>query len=537
MPVCVFRNSRIYTGTTTNRTVGAIAVEGERIVAIGSKAQVEGAIRARSVQVDEVVDLDGACVLPGFYDAHIHTAHLARNLARVDLSECGSLEEALLRIKRFADSEPQREWIGGGRWDSNRWTVPVQPDRYALDTVCPDRPAEFPSIDGHTVWVNSAALRVAGIDRHTPDPIGGQIVHDERGEPTGILREAATTKVQRMSAATDTRDLSEVLLAAHEQLLGLGITSVLDLDGEDARAAYLTLHSQRQLHLRVQKSIPVDALDLAVEQGRKTGLGDDWLRTGPVKLFADGALGSRTCHMTEPFVGTTNNGIEVTASDEILRLVQFAASAGIAVATHAIGDQAARRVLDAYETLGERSGCGLRNRLEHAQFLRHEDLARMARLGVVASMQPTHCTTDYQLVDELLDGRTGDGPGALLAYGWRSLVNSGVPLAFGSDSPVEDPNPFEGVYAAATRMTADHQPAGSWQPEQCLGVMEAITAYTLGSAYAAGEEGVKGTLECGRLADFIAVDTDPVTATPDEIRTTRVLTTIVGGQVRWQRQE
>ncbi len=258
--------------------------------------------------------------------------------------------------------------------------------------------------------------------------------------------------------------------------------------------------------------------------------GDNWLRTGPVKIFSDGALGSRTCHMNHPFTGEHgNHGMAVTDLDEILSLVRLANSAGIAVATHAIGDRANQLVLDAYETTHGEGLTGQRNRIEHVQHLRPEDVTRMARLGVVASMQPTHCTSDISLVDSLLAGQD------LASYAWRSMLNAGVPLAFGSDAPVEDPNPFLALYAAMTRSRADGTPAGGWQPEQRLTAAEAFTAHTLGSAYASGDEQRKGILAPGRLADFVAVDVDPFTDSPDAVRRTTVLTTVVGGEIRWQR--
>lgn len=530
MAVRVFRNPRIYTGLDETPTVQAVAVEGERIVATGTEEAVRTALNERGVDPAgaEIVDLDGECVVPGFYDAHIHTGLLSQGLLAVDLRGCADLEEALGRVKAFADDLTDEDaWITGGRWDCNRWAVPKQPTRQDLDRVCPDHPVALPSVDGHTTWANSRALQMAGIDRDTPNPDGGEIVKDEHGEPTGILREAAAWSLRRMSMKTDPATLAVALDVGQQQLLSQGITSVMDLDGEDVRAAYQLLKDDGRLHIRVHKGIPMDALDLAIEEGRRTGDGDDWLRTGPVKLFSDGALGSLTCLMCEPFAGTNNSGMAVTGFDDMLRMVQQASAAGIAVATHAIGDRAAQIVVDAYEQ-GDRSGGTLRHRVEHAQYLRWEDVHRMARLGVVASMQPTHCTTDIDLTDKLLGDRD------LAAYAWRSCLNIGTPLAFGSDAPVEDINPFEGLHAAITRQRGDGTPPGGWQPHECLTPLEALRAYTLGSAFAAGEEDDKGVLAPGKLADLVAVDTD-ITADPMAVRGAQALTTVVGGAVKWQR--
>lgn len=519
MTVRIFRHARIYTGNPSQPTATALAVQGERLVAVGDEASVREMITGPV----ELIDLDGACVLPGLYDAHIHTASLARDLTSVDLRGAESLREALRRITDFLPRLPDGAWLTGGRWDANRWDLPVQPNRQALDSVCPDRPADLSSIDGHTHWLNTAALRVAGIDRHTPDPIGGEIVRDADGKPAGILREAATDLLRGLSSAAEPRDLADQLLDAQELMLSVGLTSVHDIDGEDCRAAYLKLRDDGKLKIRVHKAIPVAALELAIEQGRRTGDGDDWFRTGPVKLFSDGALGSHTCHMSEPFPDGSH-GIAVTPYDDLVRLVGRANAAGIAVATHAIGDQAANLVLDAYQ---QAATGGLRNRVEHAQHLQWADITRMAQLGVVASMQPTHCTSDIDLVRELLGDRD------IASYAWRSVLVAGAALAFGSDAPVEDPHPFYGIYAAVTRMRRDGTPPGGFQPEQRVSVGEAISAFTLGSAYAAGEDRDKGALTVGRLADFIVIDTDPYDCEVEELPRTKVITSIVGGHIRW----
>ncbi|MGI5491327.1 amidohydrolase [Microtetraspora malaysiensis] len=521
MSIRVYRNAAIRTGEAGAPPAQAMAVDGEMLIAVGTEAEV----RAAAGPSAELIDLDGAAVLPGLYDAHIHTAQYAQSLGAVDLRDARSLDEALAMVAAHAARLRPGAWLFGGRWNSNTWNPPAQPDRYALDSVCPELPVALPSVDGHTVWANSAALRLAGIDASTPDPVGGEIVRDASGEPTGILRESASYPLRNLMVSADLRDL---LRAGQEELLGLGLTSVHDIDGEDCRAAYLELRDAGELKLRVHKAIPMIHLEKAIAEGRRTGQGDDWVRTGPVKIFSDGALGSHTCHMSESFAGDHGNtGIAVTPYEELVALFSRAAGAGIAVATHAIGDQANHLVLDAYEALG--STPGLRHRIEHAQHLRPDDLSRMARLGVVASMQPVHCTSDIDLVDSLLAGHE------LASYAWRGMLNVGVALAFGSDAPVEHPNPFAALYAAVTRTRTDGTPVGGWQPEQRLSMAEAVTAHTLGAAYAAGEEERKGLLTPGRLADFIAVDTDPYLESPEAVLRTEVLTTVVGGEVRWRR--
>lgn len=521
----VFRHPRILTGDARRPVVQAVAVEDERIVATGTESQV----RERVGPSADLVDLGGASVLPGLYDAHIHTASLAESLSAVDLRGAGSLAETLERIAAFEPTMPDGVWMTGGRWDANRWDSRAFPTREALDTVLPERPALLSSVDGHTCWANSAALRVAGIDRSTPDPPGGAFDRHPDGEPNGIVRESANALIHPHVQQAADLDLADLLEQTQEVLLSVGLTSVHDIDGEPVREAYRRLREVGRLALRVHKAIPVTALDLAIEEGRRTGAGDDWIRTGPVKLFSDGALGSHTCHLTRPFRGGTSHGLPVTDYDEMLGLVRRAHEAGIAVATHAIGDRAAELVLDAYAQVDPSGDGPLRHRIEHAQHLRPEDVRRMAEQRVVASMQPTHCTSDIDLVETLLD----DGP--MASYAWRDLLDAGAPLAFGSDAPVESPNPFLGLYAAITRSRPDGSPEGGWQPDQRVTIGEAIRAHTYGSAWAAGEEADKGLITEGRLADFVAVDVDPRSAAPHEIRDAQVLSTVVGGVVRWQR--
>ncbi|KNX37412.1 amidohydrolase [Luteipulveratus halotolerans] len=525
----LLRHRRILTGDPARPVVTGLLLDGEVVVAAGD---------AQSLAADaaSTVDLPGTVVMPGMYDAHIHTANLARDLVSVDLRGARSLDEALDLLRTHVADLPQDAWVFGGRWDSNRWQGPARPDRHALDRVAPGRKIALPSIDGHSIWASSAALAAVGYTRDTPDPAGGQIVRDERGEPTGVTRESANQPFREIMNDPSTDDLDPLLRAAQQELLSVGLTSVHDIDGEDCRAAYLRLKAAGDLMMRVHKAIPVQALEQAVHEGRRTGDGDDWFATGPVKLFGDGALGSHTAYLSEAYADSpADRGISVTPPDELLRLTRLATSAGIAVATHAIGDAAAVDVLDAYErVLAEGplpsmpDGTALRLRVEHAQHLRPADVDRMARLGVVASLQPTHCTSDIDLADRLLAGHE------LASYAWAGLLRAGAPVAFGSDAPVEEPNPFHGLYAAITRQRPDGSPDGGWQPEQRLSLQQALDAYTVGAAYAAGQDQRKGRLLPGRLADLICVDRDPFEVTPTELRDTRVLATYVGGTCRWE---
>jgi predicted amidohydrolase YtcJ len=520
----VYENARVYTMDPQAPSAEAMAVRGERIVAVGEVA----ACREAAGPGARREDLAGMVVLPGLCDTHIHTANYALGLGQVDLRDASSLADCLQRIRAKVAESTSHGWLLGGRWNFNRWQDRRQPTRFDLDSVCPGRPAALPSVDGHTTWVNSVALQRLGYTESTPDPSGGRIVRDAHGVPTGILQETAAHPLRALLETDATDNLPAQLKAAQARLLAVGLTGLHDIDGEQCRLAFETLYAQGDLALRVHKLIPLAALDDFIERGRCTGDGDSWLSTGPVKIFSDGALGSHTCHVTQAFAGEPDNhGIAILSPDEVDGIVRRAALAGIAVAAHAIGDAANAMVLQALRRWRS-TGLArhLRHRVEHAQHQRPADLAGFAELGVIASMQPVHCTSDIDLVERLLAGHD------LASYPWKSLLDSGATLTFGSDAPVEDPNPFHGIHAAVTRQRPDGTPEGGFQPHERVSVTEAVRAYTATAAYASYEEGRKGMLRPGMLADFIAVTTDPFRVEPEQLRDTQVGLTIVGGVIR-----
>lgn len=529
MSAVVYENANVRTMDPEKPVAQAIAVRGERIVAVGDRDECRDAAGAGAAA--KSVDLGGMTVLPGLVDTHIHSAAYARGLQQVDLRTATGLAECLDRIRATVTSSTSDGWLFGGRWDFNRWDSRQQPTRHDLDSACPDRPAALASVDGHTTWVNSVALQLLGITETTPDPAGGQIVRDHSGVPTGILRETAAHPIRPIVEAESAGQLTTWLKDAQARLLSVGLTGIHDIDGVDCRKAYETLYAGGDLALRVHKFIPLVALDEAIDDGRATGAGDAWLSTGPVKIFTDGALGSHTCHVSREFAGEPGNrGIPVLAPEEVDAILAKAALAGIAVAAHAIGDAANAMMLQALRRWKARGlAAHLRHRIEHAQHQRPEEIASFAELGVIASMQPIHCTSDIHLVDSLLAGH------GVESYPWRSLLKSGATVTFGSDAPVEDPNPFHGIHAAVTRQRADGTPAGGFQPHERVSVDEAIRAYTVTAAYASYEEDRKGILRPGMLADFIAVPTDPYAAEPHELRTIEVAMTVVGGEIRHSR--
>ncbi|AKT51663.1 amidohydrolase [Arsenicicoccus sp. oral taxon 190] len=499
----------------------ALLTEGEHVLAVGTADE----LRAHTTGITSTIGLGGATVTPGLVDAHIHTAGYARDLTTVDLRACATQRDALATIARFvAGLEPGR-WVFGGRWDANDWPEGL-PGRDALDRVCPDRPAVLPSIDGHTHWVNSLALQHLSINDHTPDPPGGTIERDAHGRATGILRESATLGGEHLMTL-HSGDLTQQLRVAQQRLLAVGLTGVHCFDGEDARAAYESLRAAGELALRVHKSVPLEALDRAIGEGRRTGDGDAWLSTGPVKVFSDGALGSHTCHMGEPFPDG-GHGIEVVGVPELVDVVVRATRAGISVATHAIGDEANHRVLTAYAEARRLAGPpALRHRIEHTQHLRPDDVARLAALDVVASMQPTHCTSDIRLVERLLAGRD------LRSYAWASLLRAGALVVLGSDAPVEEPDPMAGIQAAVTRQELETgYPPGGFEPRERLAVDQAVHGFTVAPARAAGRPAGTGMLRPGAVADLVAWSGDPWQLPPAELGVVRALTTVVGGTVR-----
>ena len=384
-----------------------------------------------------------------------------------------------------------------------------------------DRPVTLGSLDGHTQWVNSAALQLAGITDDTPDPDGGRIERDEHGTATGILRETAMNPVMHLAEAQAAAQLREQLEVAQHDLHALGITHVTDFDPEAVTEALAEMRDAGTLTLRVHKGVQLFDLEKALAEGRTTGYGDNWITTGPLKLFADGALGSLTAHLSEAYAGDPHNcGMAVTSAAELSRHVAAVNRAGIAVAVHAIGDRAVTTVLDAFETA---QTPGITNRVEHAQHIRPADLPRFKKLGVVASMQPIHATADYPLSQNLLGDRD------VAHYPWRSLLGHDATVVFGSDAPIETPSIIAGIHAAVTRETSDGEPAGGREPEERISVDEAIRSYTETPAKAAGLSRA-GSIAPGCYADFVMLDRDPRTTPAREIAHINVVETIVAGR-------
>jgi predicted amidohydrolase YtcJ len=504
----------------------SLFVRDERIVAVGGNDLRE------TVSADtRVVDLGGRCVLPGLTDSHIHFTGFALALKEVDLVGTESLEDALGRVAERVSVTPPGEWVKGRGWDQERWPDRQFPCASDLDAVVADHPVVLTAKSGHASVANSRALQLANITSDSPEPKGGQIVRDQAGVPTGLLLEKAMKLVKNVVPPSSPEKIASALPDAFERAWQVGLTSVHDMsmtETEDRTAFYVyqQLEAQGLLRLRVVKYLPDEMLDSALNLGLRSGLGSDWLRVGGIKLFMDGALGARTAAMLEPYEGYPDNlGILTTEREELADQARRATAGGLSLAIHALGDRANRIVLDELAAAGTDSDTGLRHRIEHVQVLHPDDVGRLADLGVIASMQPIHAVQDAPMADRYWGDR------CRTSYAWKSLLDTGAVLAFGSDSPVEDLNPFLGIQAAVTRTCPDgYSGSGGWYPEQALSVDEAVKAYTEGAAYAVGMESKLGTLSAGKLADLVVLDQDIFACDPEGIAETSVLGTMIAGE-------
>jgi predicted amidohydrolase YtcJ len=523
-------NGRIHTLDAKHPLVTALAVRGERILASGSDEDVLA--RMPGLAPGGVVDLHGLPVLPGLTDAHLHFEWYALGLQNVE-AETATLAECLRRVAARAQTTPPGEWVTGQGWNQNAWDGAF-PNAADLDRAAPEHPVLLRAKSGHAAWANSLGLRLASIGPGTANPAGGEIQRDARGNPTGILFEDAMELVTRHQPEATADEVADAMLTAQQNAWRAGLTGIHDFDGRRSFTALQLLKERGQLGLRVVKQIKVRHLPDAIGVGLRSGFGDDWLRIGNIKVFLDGALGPRTASMIEPYDGEPDNyGIVVTDKEELYEQAAQAAANGLAMTVHAIGDKANHDLLDVYATLrAEERRRGLpplRHRCEHVQLLHPDDQARLGQLNVVASMQPIHATSDMLMADRYW-GRRSAG-----AYAWRTQLDHGALLAFGSDCPVEDFNPFWGIHAAVTRRRVDGSPGlDGWYPEQRVDVETALRGFTMGAAYAGYAEGRLGSLEPGKLADLIVLDRDIFAVDSMAIRDTRVLGTLIGGEWKFR---
>ncbi|PWU22631.1 MAG: amidohydrolase [Candidatus Rokuibacteriota bacterium] len=490
--------------------VPALAIAGDRIA--GAVGTHETALAS-----PEIVDLGGRSVLPGFTDSHVHFLQWSLYQREARLEQARSLEDAVRVVAEAVRKAEAGSWVRGSGWRSADWQPPVEPTRHALDPVSSGTPVALMARDGHALWLNSAALARADGDLAVP---GGVVERDETGEPTGVLREeSAWAFRQRHVLSAVTKDEWHAVLREGLQVAASrGVTAVHDKDGWlGALSRFQRLRDERALTLRVWQSLPHELLGSIEQLGLTSGLGDDHLRAGYLKVFMDGTLGSQTARLLE------GGGVEITSRDELVEIVRRAAAVGWPVAVHAIGDRANRDALDAFEQTAETwRPLRLRHRIEHAQLLAAEDVPRFGKIGVAASVQFSHAPSDRDLADRLWAGRTDR------AYAYRSLWDAGALIANGSDAPVEELDPLAGLAAGVLR-TLDERPA--WHPEQALTVGQALDAATVSPAWLTGDERRRGKLLPGYLADLVVLDRDPLAIAAAELPELRVVATMVGG--RW----
>lgn len=528
----ILYNGDIITLDTANPRVTALAISFGRIVAAGNDDDVLNLARPGTVKHN----LNGKVVIPGLIDAHLHFEWISRSLGSVDLYEVPTKADALDRIATFAEAHPDHEWILGRGWSQDLWAGGQFPTATDLDAVTGNRPAYFSAKSGHAGWVNSAGMRLAGINAETPDPEGGQLIRDEQGNPTGALLETAMELVDDAMPQLTSEQLADHMKVAHDKMLSVGLTGFHDYDNPSSFMGEQVLRERGDLAMRIVKQVKQEWLDQALEVGLRWNFGDDWIRIGGLKIFADGALGPRTAYMFEPYVGEPDNyGMTVVDKEEMVELVSKASAAGLPSTIHAIGDRAVHDVLDVYEFVRKEEAARgeapeqRRHRIEHVQIIHPDDKGRLAELKVIASMQPIHATSDWERSE-----RFWGKDRSQWAYNARLQIDMGAMVAFGSDAPVEPFRPFDGLYSAVTRRQPDGTPSPEgWLPELKLTVDEALRGYTLGSAYAAGMEDRLGKLAYGYYADLLVIDRDPYKTKDEELLHTGILATMVDGVWRY----
>jgi len=524
----IITNAMIWTGNAEQPFAEAMAVSGDTIIAVGSKGEV---MKHRS-DTGTVIDLGGRFVAPGFIDSHVHLLQGGSNLASVQLRDASTPEEFIRRIKDFAANQKPGTWILGGDWDGMGWES--LPQKGWIDSVTPDNPVFVSRLDGHMALANTLAMKLAGIDLKVKDVSGGTIERDSRGEPTGIFKDNAMDLISvRIPDPTD-EEVDRALMAAMNYLASNGVTSVHAVDGAGYADDIARVRARGEQITRIYYMKTISRWKDLKEQVEREGHGDKWVRTGAVKGFVDGSLGSHTAAFIEPYTDLqTDTGLFVNSEEDLYRWILESDKAGLQVVIHAIGDRAINFLLNTYERVADENGeRDRRFRIEHSQHIAPGDIKRYAELKVIASMQPYHAIDDGRWAEKYI------GPERIkTTYAFRSLLDSGATVAFGSDWFVAPATPLEGIYGAVTRRTLDGKNPEGWVPEQKITVEDALKAYTISAAYASFEEDIKGSLETGKLADFVVLASDITAIDPVEIWEMKVQQTWVGGKKVFDRTE
>jgi predicted amidohydrolase YtcJ len=527
----VVTNARIYTVDEARPTAQALAVKDGRILFAGSERETM-ALRGPTTKV---VDAGGHTIIPGMVDAHAHLLGLGQALQQVNLVGSRSYEEVVARVVEATKGQPAGKWIIGQGWDQNDWADTRFPTHDALSRALPNNPVYLTRVDGHAGLANAAAMRAAGVTAKTPDPRGGRLERGASNAPTGVFVDNAQGLIDRVIPAPTREDTRKALAAAIAESNRYGLVGIHDA-GESRTTIDIMedMAKAGEMPFRLYVMIGDDSAALVhyMDIGPRSGLYDNHLWVRAIKLYADGALGSRGAALLEPYSDDPkNNGLLVSAPAHIEAVAERALASGFQVATHAIGDRGNRVVLDAYEAaLKAHPTADHRFRIEHAQILNHDDIPRFAQLGVIPSMQAVHQTSDMYWAGSRL------GLGRLLgAYAWRSLLNTGVVVPNGSDFPVEAVNPLLSFHSAVSRQDADNWPTGGWMPEQRMTRAEALASMTIWPAYAAFQEQLMGSITPGKLADFVILDRDIMTVPERDILGTSVLATYIGGKAVYER--
>jgi len=520
-------NAVVHTMDTSQPTAEAVAIYRNRIMAVGSTNE----IKKLAGPATRIIDAKKRLLLPGFNDAHTHFLSGGFQLSSVDLRDANSPEEFASRIKAFAAKLPKGRWITGGDWDHERWPDTKLPTKELIDSFTAETPVFVNRLDGHMALANSLALKLAGVTRETQDPPGGVIVRDKAGEPTGVLKDAAQNFVWKVVSPSTFEEKLAAAKAATDYAARLGVTSVQDMSAGSDVGVYQTLLDHGELKTRIYAVSPLPSWERMAQTGVRAHFGSEMLRVGGLKGFADGSLGSTTALFYDPYLDdSTTSGIagdEMYPEGAMLKRVSEADRAGLQVMIHAIGDRANDMILSIYEQVARENGKRDRRfRIEHAQHLRAQDIARFGRNGVIASMQPYHAIDDGRWAEKRIGKER-----AKTTYAFRSLIDSGATLAFGTDWTVAPLNPLLSIYAAVTRRTLDGKNPNGWVPEQKISVEETVRAYTVGSAYAEFQENVKGTITVGKLADLVLLSRDIFTIDATEIENVKVVMTMIDGRV------